>query len=143
MHGYAFPIFLRWALPDPRRSADPNERQMQEGRDETSVPSTPEALEQAFKASDIHARMIQEREEYRALIAKENTRREDFVAAVQADKNRAVGKKSPYTVSFFTQVKALAIRQFQLKMQDRLDLYVSFTTTIIGAGLRARFSSPS
>lgn len=96
------------------------------------MPSTAEALEEAFLKSDIHARMMAEREEYKALVASETARREDFVAAVQTDKHRAVPKKSPYTVSFFTAVKALIIRQVQLKLQDRLDLYVSFITTLVG-----------
>ncbi|ORY59909.1 pleiotropic drug resistance ABC transporter [Leucosporidium creatinivorum] len=112
---------------------DPNERQYQEGRDASNVPSTPEALEAAFKASDIHARMITEREAFKAEIAAEQGRRADFEAAVQDDKHRAVSKKSPYTVSFPSQVWALVIRQVQLKMQDRFDLYVSFATSIIVA----------
>lgn len=113
--------------------ADPNERQYQDGRDATNVPSTPEALEAAFKASEIHARMVAEREAFKNEIAAEQSRRADFEQAVQTDKHRAVGKKSPYTVSFFTQVQALVIRQFQLKMQDRFDLVVSFATSIIVA----------
>jgi ATP-binding cassette subfamily G (WHITE) protein 2 (SNQ2) len=44
-----------------------------------------------------------------------------------------VGKKSVYTVSFPAQVKALVIRQFQLKAQDKVDLVVSWTTSIIVA----------
>ena len=83
---------------------DPNERQYQEGRDASNVPSTPDALEAAFKKSEIHARMVAERDAFKAELATENSRRVDFEAAVQDDKHRAVGKKSPYTVSFLTQV---------------------------------------
>lgn len=57
------------------------------------------------------------------------TEREDqeaFRAAVAADKKRGVSKKSPYTLGFFGQVKALTIRTFQLKMQDRFQLVTSF-----------------
>lgn len=38
-------------------------------------------------------------------------RREEFVKAVAEDKRRGVLHKSPYTVSFRAQVRALAIRQ--------------------------------
>jgi ATP-binding cassette subfamily G (WHITE) protein 2 (SNQ2) len=58
---------------------------------------------------------------------------QDFREAVVDDKRKGVSKKSVYTASFFSQVKALALRQFQLKAQDKVDLIVSWTTSIVVA----------
>ena len=90
---------------------DKNERQFAEGRSESNVPSTPEQLEEAYKASSIYANVLAERDAYSALLHKEHKYVDEFEAAVLADKHRAVAPKSPYTVSFFTQVRALAVRQ--------------------------------
>ena len=110
---------------------DENERQYQKGRDASNTPSTPDQLAEAFKKSEIYSRMMKEREIYREEIQRDNQKRDEFRGAVSADKRRLVSNKSPYTVSFWTQVRALTIRQFQLKMQDRLDLIVSYATSII------------
>ncbi|SCV67921.1 BQ2448_42 [Microbotryum intermedium] len=110
---------------------DPNERQLANGRDESNVPSTPEQLEEAFKKSEIHARMKREREEFNHEVERAKARLEDFRQAVLTDKHRGVRKTSPYTVSLVSQVRALVVRQFELKLQNRLDLCVSFSTTII------------
>ncbi|GJN91548.1 hypothetical protein Rhopal_004571-T1 [Rhodotorula paludigena] len=112
---------------------DPNERKLAEGRSEADVPATPEALEAAFKKSEIHARMVAERDAFRAQSDADEKTRQDFRDAVAADKRRGVSKKSKYTASFPAQVGALVIRQFQLKAQDKVDLIVSWTTSIIVA----------
>lgn len=93
-------------------SADPNERQIAEGLDEAAVPTSPERLAEAYRASEVYQRMCAEREAFRASIARETVRQEEFVSAVAEDKRAGVGKKSPYTVSIFTQVKALCVRQY-------------------------------
>ncbi|BGP56642.1 ATP-binding cassette transporter snq2 [Rhodotorula sphaerocarpa] len=110
---------------------DPNERKLAEGRSTADVPATPEALESAFKRSDIYERMIAEREAFKAERAADDTAANDFRDAVAADKRRGVGKNSPYTASFPSQVAALVVRQFQLKAQDRTDFIVSWTTCIV------------
>lgn len=91
---------------------DPNERRI--AGDPATVPTTPEALEAAYKKSDIFKRMLAEREDFKKLIEAENGRQKDFVAAVKDDKRRGVSNKSPYTVSFYTQVQALTVRQYVL-----------------------------
>ncbi len=55
---------------------------------------------------------------------------EEFRQAVSESKRKGVGKTSPYTVSFFTQVQALFIRQLTLKLQDRLSLYTGYFTSV-------------
>jgi CDP-diglyceride synthetase len=71
------------------------------------------------------------------------TEREDqeaFRAAVAADKKKGVSKKSPYTLGFTGQVRALTVRQFQMKMQDKFHLYTSFTlSTVLSLVLGAAF----
>ena len=44
-----------------------------------------------------------------------------------AYKKKGVSKKSPYTLGFTGQVKALFIRQFRMRLQDRFQLITSFS----------------
>ncbi|KAL0951841.1 hypothetical protein HGRIS_008502 [Hohenbuehelia grisea] len=125
--------------PLPRQSTadyltgctDTNERQFASGRSSRDTPSTPEALENAYRlstyAQDAHGSL----EKYKILMETEKTDQEAFRAAVAADKKRGVSKKSPYTLGFFGQVRALSIRQFQTRMQDRFQLYTSFALSTI------------
>ncbi|GAA5923733.1 uncharacterized protein JCM15063_003745 [Sporobolomyces koalae] len=112
---------------------DPNERQMQEGRSPDNVPSTPDQLAEAFRKSEIHARMIAERDAFKAQSEADDARRREFEEAVVSGKRKGVGKKSVYTASFPAQLSALVIRQFQLRAQDRVDFVVSWTTSIVVA----------
>lgn len=63
---------------------------------------------------------------------------EAFRDAVLADKKRGVSRKSPYTIGFTGQVKALTIRQC---LQDRFQLTTSFGMDIVCLFVRARFDS--
>jgi len=109
---------------------DPNERQYAPGRSANDVPSTPEALEHAFRASPYYGDLTDSLEKYKIRQAEERADQEAFRAAVLDDKKRGVSKRSPYTLGFFGQVKALTIRQFQTRMQDRFQLYTSFGLAI-------------
>ena len=102
-----------------------------DGRNENNVPSTPDALEEAFRKSSEYAILVRERDAYEAEQASDAKHRDEFEAAVLADKRKAVAKKSVYTVSFYTQVGALTRRQILLKLQDRTGLIVSFCTAVI------------
>jgi len=112
---------------------DENERQFADSIDVDKVPKTPEELEKAYNESEICKRMLKEREEYEAFEKKEVKIQEEFRAAVGDDKRRGVGKKSPYTVSFFEQVRALVIRQARIRMQDRLGFSFAYITSITTA----------
>ncbi|GAA6025845.1 hypothetical protein JCM10207_002683 [Rhodosporidiobolus poonsookiae] len=112
---------------------DPNERKLAPGRTEADVPANPEALEAAFKKSEIYSRMVSERDAFRAQAEQDEKHRIEFREAVRDDKRTGVSKKSVYTVSYPAQIWALMIRQFQLKAQDKVDLVVSWTTSIIVA----------
>jgi ABC-type multidrug transport system ATPase subunit len=65
---------------------DPNERQFADGKDADSVPSTPEAMEKAYKESEICQRMLAEKDEYKALMASDAKNREEFRQAVHDQK---------------------------------------------------------
>lgn len=112
---------------------DENERQFADGIDEEKVPKTPEELEAAYKESDVYRRMMKEREEWQEYERRELKWREEFRRAVAEDKGRGVGKKSPYTVSFLSQVWALTFRQARIKMQDRVGFSMGYITSIITA----------
>ncbi|MBW0499304.1 hypothetical protein O181_039019, partial [Austropuccinia psidii MF-1] len=109
---------------------DVNERQLADGVDPGAVPQTPEEMEKAFLNSEIHQRVKSEMEQYRAYVATENRDREEFFNAVKRDKNLGASKKSPHTASFFSQLISLVIRDIQLKLQDRLGLIFSWSTSI-------------
>ena len=120
--------------PLPRQSTadyltgctDPNERQFAPGHTTVDTPSSPESLEGAFlnspTAHDVHDSL----RKYKLHMETEKDDQEAFRAAVAADKKKGVSKKSPYTVGFSGQVRALTIRQFQTRLQDKFQLYTSF-----------------
>lgn len=125
--------------PLPRQSTadyltgctDPNERQFVADRTENDVPSSPEALEAAYQSSTYSQSILDSKEKYKLLMETEKTDQEAFRAAVAADKKKGVSKKSPYTLGFSGQVRALTVRQFQQKVQDRFQLYTSMALSTV------------
>ncbi|KIJ66534.1 hypothetical protein HYDPIDRAFT_86385 [Hydnomerulius pinastri MD-312] len=124
--------------PLPRQSTadyltgctDPNERQFADGRSELDSPSSPEGLENAFYTSPTYDSVQGSLEKFKLLMETEKADQEAFRAAVLADKKKGVSKKSPYTLGFTGQVKALTIRQFRVRLQDRFQLVTSFGIAI-------------
>jgi len=110
---------------------DPNERQFADGKDESSVPSTAEEMEKAYKESEICARMIREKDEYKTLMEQDEKHRQEFREAVADQKHKGLGKKSPYTVSFPAQVFAIFKRQLLLKFQDTFGISTGYATSIV------------
>ncbi|EMD42318.1 hypothetical protein CERSUDRAFT_79900 [Gelatoporia subvermispora B] len=125
--------------PLPRQSTpdyltgctDPNERQFAPGRSELDVPCTPEDLEAAFLRSPYARDMQDSLQKYKLQMETDKADQEAFRAAVAADKKRGVSKKSPYTQGFLNQVRALVVRQFQMRLQDRFQLITSFTLSTV------------
>ncbi|EAT81447.2 hypothetical protein SNOG_10948 [Parastagonospora nodorum SN15] len=109
---------------------DPFEREFRPGMTEKDVPSTPEALAEAFNKSEHAAQLATEMEEYRARMAEEKHVYDDFQTAV-AESKRHAPKKSVYSIPFYLQVWALAKRQFLLKWQDKFGLGVSWFTSLV------------
>jgi ATP-binding cassette subfamily G (WHITE) protein 2 (SNQ2) len=105
------------------------QRQYAEGRSEDDVPSTPEALEAAFRQSKHWSLMQKARSAYVDELSR-SSERDTLFAAVADAKGRFVGKKSPYSSSFFSQVKALVRRQVQLTLQDSFGIWTSWFTAI-------------
>lgn len=112
---------------------DPHERQFAPGRSEADVPCTPEALEQAFLQSHLAHDMYRELDEYKRRIAIDKSDQDAFRAAVQAGKNKGVSKNSPYTLGLSGQVRALFIRQFRMRLQDRFQLITSFALSTVSS----------
>jgi ATP-binding cassette subfamily G (WHITE) protein 2 (SNQ2) len=117
---------------------DPNERQLCRGQSIADVPSTPEALEQAFWESELGFKLRRELEEYKASI-KDN--QQEIRGAVLQEKNSAASKRSPYTLGYPGQVMALARRQFQMRLQDRFQLATSFSLSVVCRLARRLISS--
>ncbi|RPD82151.1 hypothetical protein L226DRAFT_497300 [Lentinus tigrinus ALCF2SS1-7] len=130
--GLGFKSLPRQSTPDYLTGCtDPNERQFAPGRSEADVPCTPEALEEAFLSSRFAGDMRDELAKYQQKMAVDKADQEAFRAAVLAEKKRGVSKKSPYTLGFTGQVKALFIRQFRMRLQDRFQLITSFSLATI------------
>ncbi|KAF2851942.1 ABC transporter [Plenodomus tracheiphilus IPT5] len=108
---------------------DPFEREFKPGMTEKDVPSTPEALAEAFNNSSTAARLNDEMLTYHAQMDQEKHVYDDFQQAVK-DSKRHAPQKSVYAIPFYLQVWALAKRQFLLKWQDKFSLVVSWFTSL-------------
>ncbi|KAK7188983.1 uncharacterized protein CC84DRAFT_1147497 [Paraphaeosphaeria sporulosa] len=109
---------------------DPFEREYRAGRSEKDVPSSPDALAEAYKNSQIAADCNAEIAAYHTQMAEEKEVHDEFMTAVQESKRHAP-KKSVYSIPFYLQVQALFKRQFLLKWQDKFTLVTSWATSII------------
>lgn len=106
---------------------DPNERHPRPG---ANPPSTPEGLEEAFRASEHFKRMQAERAEYqRRISAEAKHEQEDFKHAVREAKKKDAPENSIYSLSFYGQVKVLTKRQFTLQWQDKFTLVSAFASS--------------
>ena len=110
---------------------DPNERQFADGKDESNVPSTAEQMEEAYKKSEICARMIAEKDEYKRLMAEDEKAQNEFREAVADQKHKGLSKKSPYTISFPAQIYAIFKRQLLLKFQDTFGISTGYATSVV------------
>ncbi|KAJ5716515.1 hypothetical protein N7493_008426 [Penicillium malachiteum] len=108
---------------------DPFEREFKDGRSEENVPSTPEALVQAFEKSVYSKRLDEEMEAYRAQVQHDKRIYDDFELANQEAKRKLTPKSSVYSIPFHLQIWALIQRQFLIKYQDRFALTVSWITS--------------
>jgi ATP-binding cassette subfamily G (WHITE) protein 2 (SNQ2) len=76
---------------------------------------------------------VKERAQYVSQVRTDETPAKEFEAAVADERHKRVPKNSPYTVTFLDQVWALTVRQFNLRMQDRLGLSVAYITAVVVA----------
>ena len=132
--GLGFKPLPRQSTPDYLTGCtDPNERQFAPGRSERDVPSTPEQLEAAFLQSRFAGDMLDDLAKYKHKSEADKSDQEAFRRSVLADKKKGVSKKRPYTLGFTGQVRALFIRQFRMRLQDRFQLITSFTLSTVSS----------
>ncbi|KAG7452088.1 uncharacterized protein BT62DRAFT_882231 [Guyanagaster necrorhizus] len=130
--GLGYKPLPRQSTPDYLTGCtDPNERQFATGRSARDVPSTPEALEAAFRSSIYGQALDESLWKYKLYQETEKADQEAFRTAVMADKKKGVSKKSPYTLGMLGQVRALAVRSFQMRMQDKFQLITSMSLSTI------------
>ncbi|RXW23030.1 hypothetical protein EST38_g2801 [Candolleomyces aberdarensis] len=129
--GLGYKSLPRQTTPDYLTGCtDINERQYAPGRSQNNVASTPGSMEEAFRTSEHGKRNSSDVDEYKRYMQHEKNDQEAFRAAVAADKKRGVSRSSPYTLGFSGQVWALTKRQFQTRLQDRFQIYTSFTIAL-------------
>ncbi|KAM9960229.1 hypothetical protein ACTFIW_009357 [Dictyostelium discoideum] len=113
---------------EPRKSTpdfltgvtNPQERIIRKGF-EGRVPETFADFEDAWRNSSMYRDMLEEQKEYERKIEIEQPA-VDFIQEVKAEKSKTTSKRSIYTTSFLTQVKALIVRNFQIIWGDKLSL---------------------
>ena len=126
-------------LPRPRQTTpdyvtgctDDYEREYQEGRSPENAPHSPDTLSAAFNESVYAKAMQDEMTTYKSSLASETEKHEDFQIAVREQKRRGASKRSAYSVGFGSQVWALMKRQFIIKMQDRLALFLAWLRSAV------------
>ncbi|OQD65689.1 hypothetical protein PENPOL_c005G00379 [Penicillium polonicum] len=109
---------------------DPFEREFKDGRSADDVPSTPQALVEAFDKSVFSETLDQEMKSYRDQIQKEKKIYDDFEIANKEAKRKFTSESSVYSIPFHLQTWALMQRQFLLKWQDKFALTVSWVTSV-------------
>lgn len=114
---------------------DPNERRFAPGRDASTVPSTPEQLEAAYRSSEIFYNMMAEREALQDQLEGDRSIENDFRAAVMQEKRKGAAKRSPYSEPLLEQVFHLTQRQLWIVLGNAFDLAMSFFTAIVIAVL--------
>ncbi|KAG9127447.1 hypothetical protein FRC07_013764 [Ceratobasidium sp. 392] len=114
---------------------DPNERAFADGKDESNVPSTPDALAEAFRNSPYWNNMLAEREamqiEWQKQASDPSGAEAQFRQAVREEKRKHVSHKDSHVVSYFSMVKTLVWRQWLMQIQDTFSIFTSFATAII------------
>ncbi|KAJ6070288.1 hypothetical protein N7467_011607 [Penicillium canescens] len=111
-------------------TTDPFEREFKDGRSAEDVPSTPEALAEAFNKSVYSERLDQDMKSYRAQIAQQKQIHDDFEIANKEAKRKFTSDSSVYSIPFHIQIWALMQRQFLIKWQDKFAMTVSWITSV-------------
>lgn len=109
---------------------DPHERQFADDVDPATVPQTPEEMEKAYLNSKIYQQVQSNIRDYRTELEIDKRDQEEFFRAVDHARSKFTSRRSSFTVSFYTQIRALMVREIQLKLQDRVGLILSWVTTV-------------
>jgi ATP-binding cassette, subfamily G (WHITE), member 2, SNQ2 len=108
----------------------PTERRIKPGF-ENKFPRTADEIRAGYERSPIKLLMENEYDYPNTEVAKRDTA--EFKAAVAEEKHKSLPKQSPLTVSFYTQVKAAVIRQYQLLWGDKATFIIKQGSTIAQA----------
>ncbi|KAI8140373.1 ABC-2 type transporter-domain-containing protein [Fennellomyces sp. T-0311] len=108
---------------------NPLEREIMEGY-EKSAPQHASEFEARYRQSTVYKRIMTELDEYEQFIAQERPG-DRFREAVDEEHQKHAPKRSPYTASYFQQVKSLTIRQYYLLVKDYPSLISRFGTIIV------------
>ncbi|KAF7717438.1 Uncharacterized protein PECH_000929 [Penicillium ucsense] len=108
---------------------DPFEREFRDGRSADDVPSTPQALAEAFGKSALNQQLDKDMRTYRAQIHETKHIYDDFELANLEAKRKFTSKSSVYSIPLHLQIWALMQRQFLIKWQDKFALTVSWITS--------------
>jgi ATP-binding cassette, subfamily G (WHITE), member 2, SNQ2 len=95
------------------------------------VPKTAEEREKYWKNSQLYANLLNEITNYNQLVQQSEKEEAQKLQRVSAgNKNSGVNKKSPYTVSFWEQIKACIWRQLLIRWGSRHDMQIKLFTII-------------
>lgn len=108
---------------------NPLEREVQPGFEDV-VPRHAQEFQERYLESSMHKAMMAELEAYEQHVINENPA-DTFKAAVAEEHQKRAPNSAPYTASFYQQVKALTIRQFQLLSKDYEGLICRYGTILI------------
>ncbi|KAK3620043.1 hypothetical protein LTR22_025755 [Elasticomyces elasticus] len=106
----------------------PTERKIKPGY-EDRFPRTNIDIQSAYERSDIRPRMAIEYDYPNTEQAKRCTA--DFTESIDWDKHKILPSRSPLTVSFYAQVKAAILRQYQLLWGDKATFIIKQGATIV------------
>ncbi|CAO3699192.1 hypothetical protein G6F70_002364 [Rhizopus microsporus] len=115
--------------------SNPLEREIKPGY-EDSAPLQSAQFQARYYQSSIYQRMMKELSDYENLIESENPA-EKFKKAIEQEHQKYAPKSSPYTASYFQQVKALTIRQYHLQIKDTTALISRYGTILVQALITA------
>jgi ABC-type multidrug transport system ATPase subunit len=108
----------------------PTERSIEEGF-EDKFPRTADEIRAAYEKTSIKTAMEAEYDYPNTAAAKEVT--ENFREGVQYEKHKSLPKKSPFTVSFYAQVRAAIKRQYQILWGDKATFIIKQASTLAQA----------
>ncbi|KAI1827147.1 ABC multidrug transporter [Xylaria intraflava] len=108
----------------------PTERRIEPGM-ENRYPRNAEELRSYYEATQLKREMALEYSYPDSVEAAEATK--DFQEAVHFEKNPGLSKRSPLTVSFYTQVKSAVIRQYQLLWGNKSTFLVTQGSNVVQA----------
>ena len=110
---------------------DPNARKIKESH-KNKTPQTAEDFERAFRDSDDAKQNFDAISQFEKEI-KQNKPADSFKDAVQTGKAKRASNRSVYTISFFQQVMACTIRQYQVLWGDKTTFFGKNFLTVFQA----------